>query len=141
MVERRIDDHAEAARVRRIDHRLEVVLVAVARIDAVEIGRDVAHAAGRRKDRHEEQRVDAEVGEIVELRGHALEVAGAVAVPPRVPEGAHEHLVDDMRRLLRQRLRGRVCAGGAFGRVVGGRAREEACCQDWEKTPQHQLRH
>src|SRR5204863_4045336 len=87
-------DHADLALVRRVHERAEVLDGAVVRVDVVEV-RDVVAAVAERRGIHREQpdAVDPEPFEVVELLGHATEVAHAVAVP--VEEAADVDLVED----------------------------------------------
>src|SRR6185369_1619653 len=93
VIHHEIQDHLDAAPVRLGDQAVEIGPCAVVRIDRLVIGGVVAVVARRLEDRHEPEGVDAEVAQIIELRGQALEIADAVAV--RVGEAAHENLVED----------------------------------------------
>ena len=92
-------------------------------LDALVVGDVVAVVAGRGKDGHQPERVDAEVRggdrvaivQVVELRSQALEVADAVAV--RVGKAAHEDLVED------RAARPVVSPAGDGGCILGGRRR------------------
>src|SRR5437588_2208922 len=67
--------------------------IAVVGIDGLVIGGVVAVVAGRGEDRHQPERVDAKVVEIVEARDQAGEVALPVSVG--VLKAAHEDFVED----------------------------------------------
>ena len=85
--------------------RLEVAQRAVVRVDVGVVGDVVAVVAQRRGiERQQPDRGDAEVLQVVELRGQAAEVADAVAVA--VEEGPDVDLVDD-RVLVPERIGGR----------------------------------
>ena len=72
----------------------EVAERAVARIDVVVIGDVVAVvAAGRRLERHQPDRRDAEALQVIEPSHQALEIADAVAV--RIHESADGQAIDD----------------------------------------------
>ena len=89
-----VDDHPDAALVRRVEEAVEV-------LDGAELGQDVgvvgdvvaAVAQRRGEERRHPQAVDAEPLEVVELLGQPLEVADAVAVA--VVERADQDLVED----------------------------------------------
>ena len=94
VVDDQLDDDPEAARVRRRDEGAEVVEGAVDGVDRLVV-RDVVAVVPERRG-IEGQQPDggrAEVGDVVEPRGQAGEVADAVAV--RIEERAHMGLVDD----------------------------------------------
>ena len=89
-----VGDHADAALVRRVDERAEVVERAVVGMDRVEVGDVVAAVAQRRRvHRQQPDAVDAEPLQVVELLGQADEVAAAVGVA--VGEAADVDLVED----------------------------------------------
>ena len=97
-----VGDHADAALVRRLDERVEVLDRAVVGMDRVEVG-DVVPAVAKRRGIHRQEpdAVDAEPLEVVELVGEAAEVALAVVVA--VGEAADVDLVED-RALEPQRV-------------------------------------
>ena len=148
-----VDDHPDAARVRRVEEVVEV-------LDGADLGEDVgvvgdvvaAVAQGRGEERRDPQAVDAEPLEVVELLDQALEVADAVAVA--VLEGADQHLVEDgglepVRRgpepprssaVSSGRARCGWVTGGASGRSGRGRARGRgragrSCARPRSRTP------
>ncbi len=94
VVRHQIDDEPDAAPMRRGKHRVEVGQRAEERVD-VAVVRDVVSGVLLRGPLEGAQpdRVDAEVGEIVEMRGHATQVADAVTRAVR--ERAGIDLVDD----------------------------------------------
>src|SRR3712207_4635321 len=74
----------------------QVAVAAQARVDAVEVGDVVAVVAlGGRVEGHQPQAGDAEVGQVVDPLGQALEVTAPVAVPVEV--GLDVEAVDDSR--------------------------------------------
>ena len=88
-----VGDHADAALVRRLDERVEVVDRAVVGVDRVEVGDVVATVPERRGvHRQEPDAVDAEPLEVVELVGQAAEITFAVVVAVR--EAADVDLVE-----------------------------------------------
>ena len=88
-----VDDHPDAAGVRRVEELLEVAERAELRQHAGEVADVVAAVAQRRRvERRQPQAVDAEPLQVVELLGQPAQVAGAVAVG--VVEAADEHLVE-----------------------------------------------
>ena len=146
MVEDAVEDDADAARLRRRHQCLEVGLRAQVGVDDRVVARVVAVVGGRREDRVEVEDGDPEVGERVELRGDAGEVAAeevpaqralvagdalvgaAVAFRPLVPSLDQDRVAVDVavavaRRSLGPRLR-------VGGRVVGRVAVEEAVGED-----------
>jgi hypothetical protein len=119
-----VDDQPEAELGRAGAQGVEVVERAEERIDVDVVGDVVAGVVlGRRVERREPDRVDAEVGEGVQPRGDAGQVADAVAV--RVGERARVHLVDDGRApplaaALGAGRRGRLDVGDGRGVGLGG---------------------
>ena len=94
VVDDEVDDDADAALVRGLDERAEVLDRAVVRVDAVEVGDVVAAVAKRRGvERQEPDAVDAEPLQVVELVLEAPEVARPVVVA--VEERARVDLVED----------------------------------------------
>ena len=122
VVHDQVGDHAQAALVRLVDERAEVLDRPVVGMHAVEVG-DVVAAVAQRARVHGQQpdAVDAEPLQVVELVDQAPEVAGAVVV--RVEEPAQVDLVEDrgleperiplepVRRLWRRH--GRITSGGS----------------------------
>ena len=89
-----VDDHPDAALVRRVDELHEVAERAELRQHVGEVADVVAAVAQRRpEERRQPDAVDPEPVEVVELVGEAGEVAGAVAVA--VLERPDQHLVED----------------------------------------------
>ena len=81
VIQHHLDDHPDAALVRRVQKSLEIFQSAVDGVDGGVIGNVVAVVAQRRgKKRHQPDGVDAEVLEVVELLREALEVTDAVPV-------------------------------------------------------------
>ena len=110
-----VGDHADAAPVRRVDERVEVLDGAVVGMDRVEVGDVVAAVAERRRvHRQQPDAIDAEPLEVVELVGQAAEVALAVVVSVR--EAADVDLVED-RALEPQRVGLEPVAAARSGRV------------------------
>ena len=92
-----VQQHADVARVRIGEQRVEGREVAEERVDVAVVGHVVAEVGHRRAvDRRQPERVDAEPLQVVQARAQPLEVADAVA--RRVGERARIDLVDD--RLL-----------------------------------------
>jgi hypothetical protein len=88
-----VDDEADAAGMRLGDQLVEVVERAEDGIDVAVVGDIVAGILLRRgHERRQPQRVDAELGQVVEVRRDAPQIADAVAV--RIREGARVDLVD-----------------------------------------------
>ena len=93
VVRHQIDDEPDAAAMRLGEHHVEVGQGAEERVDVAVVRDVVAGILLRRAlERAQPDRVDAEVGEVVEVRGDAGEVADAVA--RAVGEGAGIDLVD-----------------------------------------------
>jgi hypothetical protein len=104
MVHHQLGQHLEAAALRLAHEVLEVGHRAVLRMHAVVVGDVVAVVLERRRiEGQQPQRRDAQILDVVELRGKALEVAHAVVV--RVEERLDVHLVYD-RVLVPERLLG-----------------------------------
>ncbi len=81
VVDHQLGDHAQAARMRRVEHLLEVGQRAVLRMHVLVLRDVVAVVAQRRGvEGHQPDRVDAQVLHVVELGRDALEVADAVVV-------------------------------------------------------------
>ncbi len=94
VVDDQLGDDAQLQPVRLLEHLAEVVERAVLRVDLVVVGDVVAVVLERRGvERHQPDRVDAEVLDVAELGGEALEVADAVVVG--IEEGLDVELVDD----------------------------------------------
>ena len=94
VVRHEVDDDADAAAVRLREHRVEVAERAEERVDVAVVGDVVAGVVlGGLLERAEPECVDAELDQIVEVRGHAGQVADAVA--RAVGERARVDLVDD----------------------------------------------
>ena len=94
VVEHQLGDDPQAPTVGLLQEALERLEVAVARVDVAVVGDVVAVVAQRRRvEGQDPEGGDAELLEVVELGGEAVEVADAVAVG--VAEGTHVQLVDD----------------------------------------------
>jgi len=110
VVDHQLGDHLQAALVRFVEENLEVVARAVARVDVAVVTDVVAIVLERRRvEGQQPHRAHAQLLDVVELGGEALEVADAVAV--RVVERLDVHLVDDRvlvpkRGIRQRRLRG-----------------------------------
>ena len=112
VVDHQLGDDAHAALVRGGDEVLHVGHRAVLGMDVAVVGDVVAVVAPRRGiERQQPDRVDAEIGDVVELGDQAGEVADAVVVG--IEERLHVQLVDD--RVLVPELVGGQHAG-EFGR-------------------------
>jgi hypothetical protein len=132
MVDYQLGDHLQAAALRLAHEGAEVRARAVVRMHVVVVGDVVAVVLERRRvERQQPERVDAEVLDVVELRGQSAEVADAVVV--RVEERLDVQLIDDRvlvpERLHRLRFRGRgylllVFFRYGFAGVQAGRAPE-----------------
>ena len=97
MVEHHVEDHRDAALVRRIDQCLELIWPAVEPLGRHVEDRVVAPrtVAGKFADRHQFDGVDAQPGQMVKLCAHTVEIA--VLIPPqtlRAGEVTHAQLVD-----------------------------------------------
>ena len=118
VVDHQLGDDAQVAPVRLVEHQAEVVQRAVLGVHVLVLADVVAVVPQwRRIERHQPQRVDAQVLDVVQLRGDALEVAHAVVVG--VEEGLDVELVDD-RVLVPERRIARL-ARGEFLRLLGQR--------------------
>ena len=74
---------------------LQILHRAVARVDGTVVGHIIAVVAlGRGEERRQLEIVNAQVGEVVQFRGDALQIAEAVTV--RVHEGFRVNLVDNL---------------------------------------------
>src|SRR6202043_2575850 len=81
VVDDEVDDDADAALPAAMGELDEVAERAVARIDAVIVGYVVAVVlAGRRLERHQPDRGDAEPLQVIEAPKQSLEIADAVAI-------------------------------------------------------------
>ena len=88
-----VDDHAQAALVRRVDQLDEVAEGPDVGVHVDVVGDVVAAVAQRGLgERRQPEAVDAEPLQVVELLGQAGQVTDAVGV--RVEERAHQHLVE-----------------------------------------------
>jgi hypothetical protein len=88
-----VGDEADAGGVQRRDHLVELGERADLRVDvAVVVDVVAAVGEGRRVERREPDRVDAQLDEVRDAAGDAQQVADAVAV--RVGEAARVDLVD-----------------------------------------------
>ncbi|MCY1365290.1 hypothetical protein D9M69_521300 [compost metagenome] len=88
-----VDDELQAQRMHACAHRVEVGQRAVQRIDRAIVGHVVAEVLhGGAEEGRDPDRVDAQAGDVVELRRDAGQVADAVAVA--VHEAARVDLVD-----------------------------------------------
>jgi len=86
-----VEDHADAARMRLFQQFVQVGQRAVGGLDVAVVGHRVAMVAVLAlADRHQPEAGDAQVAQVIELRGEAAQVADAVAVA--VLEAAHEDL-------------------------------------------------
>ncbi len=89
-----VEQEAHSSVVKTGEQVVEVGVGPEHRVDAAVVGDVVAEVAHRRgEDRRQPQRVDTEIGQVVELAGDAGEVADAVAV--RIGERPRIDLVDD----------------------------------------------
>ena len=94
VVEHHVQHQADAALVRFADKLLQILHRAVARVNGTVVGHIIAVVAlGRGEERRQPEIVNAQVGEIVQFRGDALQIAEAVTV--RVHEGFRVNLVDN----------------------------------------------
>ena len=93
VVDDELGDDPDAALMRRLDEDPEVVERPVGRVD-VEIFLDVVAVVPQRRgiERHQPDRRHAEIADVVELRGHAGEVADPVVVG--IEEGLDVDLID-----------------------------------------------
>ena len=104
VVDDKLGDDPQAEAVRLAHEVPEVAARAVLRMDVVVVGNVVAVVLERRRiERHQPDGVDAEVFDVVELRGEPAEVADAVVVG--VEERLDVQLVDD-RVLVPERVGG-----------------------------------
>ncbi|MGF6748239.1 hypothetical protein OKW36_003875 [Paraburkholderia sp. MM5482-R1] len=109
VVDDELGDHADAARVRFLDEAPHVRELTVVGMHVAVVGDVVAVvAAWRRIERQQPDRVDAELGDVVELGHQTGEIADAVVVP--IEERLDVHLIDD-RVLVPQRI---VAEGRGF---------------------------
>jgi hypothetical protein len=126
VVDHQLGDDLQVTLVRLGQHHPEIVQRAVLRMDVV-VARNVVPVVTQRRrvERHQPDRVDAELLDVVKLARDALEVAHAVAVG--IEEGLDVQLVDD-RVLVPERgvVERHHGAGGGFrdvrrrGRRRGG---------------------
>ncbi len=94
VIQHQLDDHPDSALVRGFQERLEIIQLAVIRMDGGVVGDIVAVVAQRRrKEGHQPQRVDSQVLQVIELLHQAGKIADAVVVA--VAERAHVQLVND----------------------------------------------
>ena len=94
VVEHHVQHQADAAPVRLADKLLQILHRAVARVNGTVVGHIIAVVAlGRGEERRQPEIVNAQVGEVVQFRGDALQIAEAVTV--RVHEGFRVNLVDN----------------------------------------------
>ena len=94
VVEHHVQHQADAAPVRLADKLLQILHRAVARVNGTVVGHIIAVVAlGRGEERRQPEIVNAQVGEVVQFRGDALQIAKAVTV--RVHEGFRVNLVDN----------------------------------------------
>jgi hypothetical protein len=115
MVDHQLGDDPQAALVGGGDEAAHVGHLAVLGMDRAVVGDVVAVVASRRGiERQQPQRVDAQIGDVVELGDQAGEVADAVVV--RIEERLHMQLVDD--RVLVPELLGGEQAGEFGGRRI-----------------------
>ena len=119
VVDHQLGDHPHAARMRRGDEALGVGQRAVVGMHAAIVGDVVAVVEARRGiERQQPDRVDAEIGDVVELGDQAGEIADAVVVG--IEERLDVQLVDD-RVLVPERIvgqRGRARRGRATGASI-----------------------
>ena len=87
MVEHAVGDHAHIARVRFVEQPPESAIAAQDRIDVVVVIGVIAVIGCRSKDRIEVERCNAEVLQIIQLFGHAQQIAPfeAERIGRRVP--------------------------------------------------------
>ncbi len=105
MVDHQLDDHPHAALMRRRDEAFDIGQRAVVRIDPAIVGDVVAVIQLRRRiERQQPDRVHPQLGDIVQPRDQAREIANAVVV--RIKERFDVQLIDD-RVLVPQRGRSR----------------------------------
>ena len=125
VVDDQLGDDAQAAAVRLAQEVAEVVAACRRRVDVGVVGDVVAVVLQRRGvERQQPDRGDAEVLEVVELRGQAAEVADAVAVA--VVEGADVQLVDD-RVLVPERVVLDARGLAVWPGIRGARSRNRSC--------------
>jgi hypothetical protein len=94
VIRHEVEDHLEAAAMRRRDQIVECRQIAEQWVDVAVIRDVVAEIRHRRwEDRRDPHRVDAEKDEMIEAPGNAGEIADAVAVA--VLKRARVDLIDD----------------------------------------------
>ena len=94
VVEHHVQHQADAAPVRLADKLLQILHRAVARVNGTVVGHIIAVVAlGRGEERRQPEIVNAQVGEVVQFRGDALQIAEAVTI--RIHEGFRVNLVDN----------------------------------------------
>ena len=150
VVDDQLGDDAEAARMRGGDEALDVGHRAVVGMHRAVVGDVVAVVAPRRGiERQQPDRVDAELGDVVELRHQAGEIADAVIVG--IEERLDVQLIDDRvlvpERIVRHGRHDDSCCGAfmaappaarrARSRTAGprDRAARAAACRSRSKPP------
>jgi hypothetical protein len=94
VVDDKFGDHPESKPMRLAKHHAKVIQCAELRVDILIIGDVVAVVLQRRRIKgHQPDGVDAQITNVIELRGEPLEVADAVVVG--IEERFDVHLVDD----------------------------------------------
>ena len=117
VVDDKFGDHLQAEPVRLLQHGAEIIQGAELRMHILVVGDVVAVVLERRRiERHQPDRVDAQVPDVFELGGEALEIADAVVV--RIEERFDVDLIDD-RVLVPKRVSG--LEAGGFGGLESGR--------------------
>ena len=111
--------HLQSEPVRFAQHGAKIVERAVLRMDALIVGNVVAIVLERRGvERHQPDRVDAEVADVVEFGGESRKIADAVVV--RIEERLDVELIDD-----------RVLVPKRVVDIRAGRARRIPAAADW----------
>ena len=131
VVGHQVDDHAEVVVVRLANERVRVVQRAVDGVDVAVVGDVVAEVGLRgRVERREPDRVDAERGQVRELRPYAVQVADSVAVG--IGEAPRIDLIDHRGappRPVRRRIAVDDCTETAAGTSRESRPTDAPSCR------------
>src|SRR5579862_8805798 len=109
MIRHQVEDDADAAPMRLGNHAVEAGKRAEVAMHVAVVADVVTPIAQRRWiDRAQPERIDAELAQVIEMRGDAVEVADAVAI--RVGKTARIDLIEDrvLPPMARHRLGGSV---------------------------------
>ena len=124
VVEDAVQHHADAAGVRRVEQLAQRRVAAQHRVHLVVVVRVIAMVRARLEDRVEVDGVDPQVGQVVQVLGHAEQIAALVAVgrgrrAPRLQVAGLRHAVGPGETIREDLVENGVLDPGRVSAIVG----------------------